>query len=99
MCANRVFMAPPLAIAALYVGDRPEVYHDTAALKSHHAVPSPASTPNKACSGRRGFVAVFERFLASSFSVAQVGSHPPPRTLTVGPPRHIRAHIEYTSES
>ena len=27
------------------------------------------------------------------FSVAQVGSHPPPLTLTVGPPRHIRAHI------
>ena len=57
--------------------------------------PSPASTPNKACSGRRGFVAVFERFLALSFSVAHVGSHPPPPTLTVGPPRHIRAYIEY----
>src|SRR5438876_7688515 len=27
------------------------------------------------------------------FSVAQVGSHPPSLTLTVGPPRHIRAHI------
>jgi hypothetical protein len=27
------------------------------------------------------------------FSVAQVGSHPPPLTLTVAPPRHIRAHI------
>jgi hypothetical protein len=34
---------------------------------AHHAAPSPASTPNKACSGWRGFVAVFERFLASSF--------------------------------
>ena len=29
------------------------------------------------------------------FSVAHVGSHPPPPTLTVGPPRHIRAYIEY----
>ena len=60
---------------------------------AHHAAPAPPVRPTKrAVDG--GDSSPFSRVLWHRvFSVAQVGSHPPPLTLTVGPPRHIRAHI------